>query len=137
MKITEKQISFEPFKISTIDNFPVNECTVQSNTEQDVYYSPYWYECVIANLKFETDSYLIDYCKPYVWRGRDMELFGWDKTEISDCTGDFWPNIEKPVQNENTVVIAFRKVSVAEIENNMRIKKEIAKHGIDCQIWED
>ena len=137
MKITEKEISFEPFQRVTSDNFPVEECTVQDKRENDVFYSYCWYECVLANLKFNTDCYWIDYCKPYVWRGNGMELYGWDKSEISDCSGDFWPNIENPVLNEDVVVIAFRKTSISEIDKILRIKKEIAKHGLESQIWED
>jgi hypothetical protein len=66
-----------------------------------------------------------------------MPYFAWDKTEISDCTGDFWPNIENPVRNEQMVIIAFRKVNDTEVQEVLKKKSKIAKHGIDSQIWDD
>lgn len=133
----QNEITFEPFTISTIENFPVRECTIQSTKEENIYYSSYWYECIIANIEHKKDGYVIDYCKPYICTGYDRPYFGWDKTEISDCTGDFWPNIENPVRNEQMVVIAFRKVNDTEVQEVLKKKSEIAEHGIDSQIWDD
>jgi len=137
MKILQEKISFKPFIMSTRENFPAKECLVPYAKEASIFHSPNWYECVIGSLDFPKDGYMIDYCKPYVCVFRGELYFGWDKRGISNLDGDFWPNIENPVRNENYVVIAFRKVSYKEIEDNMKIKAEIAKHGIESQIWED
>lgn len=138
MKINkDTTISLDSFTFSTRAAFPESECTEQYEDDPNLFYSSYWYEVIIANLKFPTDSYFIDYCKPYVWRKDNKSGFGWDKRDLSTFTGDFWPNIVNPVRNENMVVIAFRKVSFEEIENSMIFKKKVAEYGVKCQVWDD
>ena len=136
MKIGSR-ISFQPFIVASQDNFPASDCVIRSETEPNIFYSPDWHECVIANLKFPTDSYSIDYCRPYVWAKSEDTGFGWDKGGLSNCTGDFWPNWENPVRNEDRVVVAFRKVSFEEIEAVFEAKKKIARHGLECQKWDE
>ena len=72
-----------------------------------------------------------------MWVKNGKSGFGWDKRDISVFTGDFWPNIVNPVRNEDEVVIAFKQVSLEEIEIAMERKKKIAEYGLKCQVWED
>lgn len=137
MIANQNQISFQSYQLSKEENFPVDECVVPSESEANIFYSPDWYECVIANLKFPTCGYLVDYCKPYVWVKDSKSGFGWDKSKLSECNGDFWSNIANPVRNENMVVVAFRKVDMGEIETAFEFKKKIAEYGLKCQAWDD
>lgn len=137
MTVDQNQILFQSYQLSTKENFPADECVVPFESEANIFYSPDWYECVIANLKFPSCGFYIDYCKPYVWAKENKSGFGWDKSELSECDGDFWPNIANPVRNENMVVVAFRKVDMREIETAFEFKKKIAEYGLKCQIWDD
>lgn len=137
MRVHKGMISFSPFTLATQDNFPSSDCVVKSKTEENIFYSPDWYECVIVNLKFPADAYRIDYCRPYVWAQAERSGFGWDKSELFGINGDFWPNITNPVRNEDMVVIAFKKVSYEEAAIAMEKKKKIAEYGLKCQLWDD
>lgn len=55
--------------------FPVNECTIKSS-EKNIYEGENQYLCMIIDKRF-TNNVEIRIMKPYIWKDKKEELYGW------------------------------------------------------------
>lgn len=93
---------FNLFTPSTKENFPLNECTNQTN-EKGVYESNTWYICLLFNKRFPEDGFLIKRLRPYIWTDGKEKFYAW----IAANKGEFYDNYENPVHDDDTVIIGY------------------------------
>lgn len=92
---------------SSIDNFPKDECVIQSAAEKTVYESNKVYLVVLIDVRFPCEK-KITYARPYVYVDEESgrTLYGWSDLNSSMIFG----NIENSCYLYNEFVVGFMRV---------------------------
>lgn len=106
--------NFENFILSSKNNFPEEECTVQDKRELDVFWSPYIYMVLYIDIRFKDWKY-ITYARPYIYKNNNETLYGWGAENSSEVYG----NLENTCQYYDEFVVGFMKVDDKYVNNDI------------------
>lgn len=96
--------NFENFTYSSMDNFPKEKCTIQSEEEPNVFDAETVYQVLYIDIRFSREK-MITYARPYICISDETGevTFGWTSIYTSEIFG----NVENSCQFWDEFVVGF------------------------------